>query len=338
MRKYSVFFTSLLLITVFAFTSCKKDDGNTDDTQYMTGTLAYTLPGFLTASQEIELSASGITEPESGLVYKWTTTGFSADSIIGQNVTITTPAAHGDYQIILIVSHPDYASKTLTKNTIVINPVNPESFSGVIDGPGSFTDVRDGKIYKYKKIDKLDWFTSNLKWRGAGKPYNNEAALTDIYGVLYTWNEATGGVSSSGLGNGPRGVCPQGWSIPTRQDWENLGSAINGSPVNFDGDWKGLGQKLSANALLNGIGVWKFSPNNLKENILGWNALPGGSSSNNFKSYSNINQFGFWWSSSERDSKNGEYRLVHFDMADFPYNFADKGFFGASVRCVRIAQ
>ncbi|MHC1780458.1 MAG: FISUMP domain-containing protein [Bacteroidales bacterium] len=335
MRHHSVLFRALPFLMVLAIFSCKKDDTSTDDTQYMTGTLTYTLTQYLTAGQQVQLSASGITEPTSGLTYRWYTTGFSVDSLDGQNVTLTAPNGFGDYSVTLKVTHNDYAAKTLQKSTTVINPGVEGSYSGTVNGPLTFTDTRDGKVYNYKQYDKLYWFTSNLQWTGAGNPYNKEFALSPVYGVLYTWNEATGGVTGNGLGNGPKGVCPEGWRVPTREDWANLASYLNGSPLNFDASWSGLGEKLAANAKLNGANIWKYSPNNLKTNSSGWNALPGGSSTNYFKSFANINQFGFWWSSAEKDSGNGIYRFIHFDMADFPYNFADKSYFGASVRCVK---
>ena len=49
-----------------------------------------------------------------------------------------------------------------------------------------------------------------------------------MFGRLYTWNDATGGESASGLGNGVQGVCPEGWSIPTAEDWVDLAMAVNG--------------------------------------------------------------------------------------------------------------
>ncbi len=337
MKKYSAIFCLAFALSIVLFSSCKKKDPE-DDSRYMTGFPVFDLPSHLLVNTPLTLEASGITDPESGLEYKWTTTGFSVDSIAGQSVTINTPATWGSYTVILTISHPDYVNKVVSKSTSVIDITSPESFSGVATGPGMFTDIRDGRVYNYVKIGKLNWFTSNLKWKQTGQPYNFTPALSEIYGMLYTWNQATGGVAASGLANGPKGVCPEGWSIPTREDWENLGLALNSSAVSFDSDWPGLGSKATAKAVLNGNGIWKYSPNNNGENTLGWNALPGGSSTNNFKSFANISLFGFWWSASQRDSANGEYRFIHFDNANFPYNYAGKAFFGASVRCVQLAD
>ncbi len=337
MRKHFIYLTALLLSLSFVIFSCKKDDED-EDINFMEGILTYSLPKYLTASQEVEFSVTGITVPTSGLKYLWSTPGFSSDSLVAQSGTLNAPAVVGDYTIILTVSHPDYSSKTSTRGVTVIDPDNPEAFNGIVPGDYSFTDTRDGHEYYYNKIGDLYWFTDNLKWIGAGKPYENEYALIPVYGMLYTWDQATGGVAATGLGNGPQGVCPDGWSIPTREDWENLGTALNGSPLIFDNPWTGIGSKASANPLMNSKSLWKYSPNNTKTNTAGWNAIPGGSSSNNFFSYSNLNQFGFWWSSSQKDSNNGEYRYIHFDSGNFPYNFAGKNFFGASVRCVKMAD
>lgn len=337
MKKYFGLLPLTILLALTVFTSCKKDDP-ADDTQYMEGSMAFTLPKYLIVKSQIELEVTGITTPTTGITYRWTTTGFGVDSIFGQKVTVTAPAAWGDYSVIVTAKHPDYSSAVQTKATTVIDPRSSSGFSGVVKTNDSIVDPRDGSVYYFKRYDKLNWFVSNLKWRGAGRPYDNESALAEVYGILYSWNEATGGVAKSGLGNGPQGVCPQGWSVPTREDWENFGSALNGSAISFDGNWRGVGPKAATAAMLNGKGMWKYSPDNLKVNTSGWNALPAGSSTNNFNYFTNINMFGFWWSSSQKDSNNGEYRFIHFDSPDFPYNFADKAFFGASVRCVKLAQ
>jgi uncharacterized protein (TIGR02145 family) len=337
MKKYFSTLPLLLILTLISLSSCKKDDP-VDDTQYMEGSLVFSLPKYIIANSQVNLEVSGITEPVSGITYKWNTTGFSVDSIAGQSVSVSAPAAWGDYSVIVTASHPDYASAVQTKSTTVIDPLSPSGFYGVVKTNDSITDTRDGNVYYYKMYDKLYWFVTNLKWRGAGRAYENEEALSEIYGRLYSWNEATGGVTSAGLGNGPNGICPEGWSVPTREDWENLGSTLKGSPVSFDDSWAGLGSAAAVNAKLNEKSMWRFSPDNMKENGSGWNALPAGSSTNNFTYYTNINQFGFWWSASQKDSKNGEYRFIHFDSSNFPYNYADKSYFGASVRCVKIAQ
>jgi uncharacterized protein (TIGR02145 family) len=339
MRQFAKLFIPLTIVAILVGTSCKKSTETTTTLEYMTGSLEFALPDFILASSELQLSVSGITDPTSGLSYKWTTIGFSMDTVKTQTATINAPSIIGNYSITVVASHPDYNSKTLTKSTIVIDPFSETSFSGVVNGPKSIIDSRDGKTYYYNTIGELDWFTSNLNWEGAGTTYKNTSALSYIYGRLYSWTEATGGVSANTLGGGPKGVCPQGWSVPTESDWENLAKYLNnGSPVVFDNSWPGLGSKVTVNAKLNSSNIWKYSPNNAQNNLFLWNALPGGNISDNLSRYLNINQYGFWWSSTQKDETNGMYRYIYFDSPDFPYNYANKNYFGASVRCVRSAQ
>jgi len=335
MRQFANLFIPIIIVTILVGTSCKKNTV-TPTTVYMTGNLTFVLPEYIIASSELQLSVSGITDPTTGITYRWTTTGFSVDSVKVQNAVINAPAVCGNYIITVTASHADYPTETLTMGTIVIDPSSESSFSGVVNGTKSIVDLRDGKKYYYNTIGALDWFTSNLNWAGAGKPYKNIYALSLIFGRLYSWTEATGGVSSNTPGGGPQGACPAGWSVPTKKDWESFAKNLNGNTdILFDSSWPNLGGKVTVNAKLNSGNIWKYSPNNNKDNLFSWNALPGGSISDNLSRYSNLNGSGFWWSSTERDATNGEYRYIYFDSGDFPYNFANKNYFGASVRCVR---
>lgn len=333
MREFSRLFLPLVLLIVAVGISCKKPDDTTTNL-YMSGSLSTNVPSHLISGKTFQLQASGITFPTDSLKYKWTTKGFDVDSLFGTTGTIIVPDSVGNYEIILKVTHPRYTTVQSVKNVIVFNPNSPESFSGVIKGDKFITDSRDGQKYYYSTIGNTDWFNSNLNWDGkgitligvrAGMPYNNVDALAVIFGRLYTWTETT------------QSICPQGWKVPSNENWEQLAKQANGGvALPFDSSWPKIGGKLTVSAQLNSVNIWKYSPNNIKTNMFNWNALPGGNALNTLKNFVNINQYGMWWSATERDSKDAYYRYIHFDGPDFPYSYAAKQTFGASVRCVRV--
>jgi uncharacterized protein (TIGR02145 family) len=337
MRKNYLITTLTSLVILATLFSCKKDkEDEEDSTNYMTGTLKVDLPDYLIVDKTIQLTASGITEPAEGIEYNWVAPGFSPDSVSGNTITVVTPSETGFYNISITASHDDYASKYNTSGVNIINPYDPDYFTAITEGTDSVTDIRDGKIYPYRKIGDLYWFTANLRWEGAGKPYDTIPALNEVFGSLYTWEEATGGDTGSGLGGGPQGICPEGWTIPTREDWENFATALNSSPLTWDDNWEGVGEKAATDSRLNNTSLWKYSPENKKQNTHGWNGLPGGNTANGFKSFANIHQYGFWWSASEENESDAEYRYIRYNTPDFPYNYANKEQFAASVRCVKL--
>ena len=119
---------------------------------------------------------------------------------------------------------------------------------------GVLKDSRDGKEYKTVKIGDQWWMAENLNFDpgqgGAGDStydwswcYDNNPSNCDKYGHLYTWAAAMDSVgvyskNSIGCGNRKtctvttpaRGICPEGWHIPTSAEWKTLYSAMGESP------------------------------------------------------------------------------------------------------------
>ena len=334
-----------LCASILLCSACKKKEPETTGKNYMSGALVHNIPPYLYKSKTYTFTASGITEPTEGLSYRWGATGFSPDSSFTQTFTCTAPDEAGAYSISAYVSCDEYYDNGLIQYVVVIDSLFFRCLTGIVPGTDSIIDPRDGATYHTRLYGNLEWFVQNLNWGGAGNPYGKYEALGTPYGRLYSWNEATSGmaggktpgVAASGLGQGPQGVCPPGWSVPTNEDWEHLAALVNGgTPISFFDNWNGIADPLCVYAKLNDSYVWPYSPRNTKSNLFGWNGLPAGNSVNNGNNYGNAGNYGFWLSSSQADDKNGYYRYIHYDINQFPYHQTDKNSFGASVRCVRL--
>ena len=110
---------------------------------------------------------------------------------------------------------------------------------------GELTDDRDGQTYKTVKIGDQWWMAENLNYETDNSfCFKDSAEYCEKYGRLYTWAAAmdsAGTWSTNGKGCGylktcspiypVRGVCPEGWHLPTQSEWNTLFTAVGGSSV-----------------------------------------------------------------------------------------------------------
>jgi len=101
----------------------------------------------------------------------------------------------------------------------------------------------DGNAYTTVKIGDQWWMAENLRvTRGpAGDPIETlppggDEATVQAYGRLYTWDVAMDGASQAGA----RGICPDGWRVPSDDDWNTLivglgGASVAGGPLKEEG-------------------------------------------------------------------------------------------------------
>lgn len=173
--------------------------------------------------------------------------------------------------------------------------------------------VENLKVTHYRNGDPITNITVNTAWPiatiGAYCWYDNDIANKTTYGALYNWHT----VSDS------RGLAPEGWHVPTDNEWSTLINYLGGSSV--------AGGKLKET----GITHWN-SPNVGATNESGFTGLPSGSRITNgsFK-FMGIN--GTWWSATERSSGGAWYwNLGNYSSVDRDSHNKEVGF---SVCCVK---
>lgn len=112
----------------------------------------------------------------------------------------------------------------------------------------TFTDSRDGKIYKQTVIGTQTWMAENLKYNpGADQTWcpNKEESKCNTHGRLYRWHSAMGlparADSAIVLNKDSiqQGICPDGWRLPVPSDWETLAGYIMQKMPRLDTTYSG---------------------------------------------------------------------------------------------------
>ncbi|MDX9906829.1 MAG: fibrobacter succinogenes major paralogous domain-containing protein [Bacteroidales bacterium] len=192
-----------------------------------------------------------------------------------------------------------------------------------------FTDLRNGITYGTVLIGTQCWMAENLNigtMVGVSSNqanngviekycYGNITTNCDVYGGLYQWNE----MMQYSTNEGVRGICPDGWHLPTDGELTLLVTYLGGEGA------AGGAMKET------GLAYWS-SPNTGATNSSGFTGLPGGYAVP--PSSSNINTIGYFWTSTQFDGSNGYYRNLNYNNTAASRNPSNKAF-GFSVRCVK---
>jgi len=198
-----------------------------------------------------------------------------------------------------------------------------------------FCDSRDGKKYVYVTIGQQVWMAENLNYAAENsKCYgengqvctssNDCSTLSDNeiqdncekYGRLYNWLTAMANSASST--SNVKGVCPNGWHIPSKDEWEALIKKVGNSQA------AGIGLKAKSD-------LWP--DNSYTNDEYGFSALPGGLG--NWDKYYYVGSYGFWWSTREREENAQHAYSWAIDTDDMTSSYSSKEGIFSSVRCLK---
>ena len=210
--------------------------------------------------------------------------------------------------------------------------VTPQSSDGETSvSTGTMTDSRDGQTYKTVTIGTQTWMAENLNYETANSYcYDDDASYCTKYGRLYTWAAAMDSVgtwSTNGKGCGynktcsptypVRGVCPEGWHLPTEEEFETLFTAVGGQST--------VGKVLKSTS------EWNSSGNGT--DAFAFSALPAGfRGSNGIYLYEGYGAY--FWSSTEDGSYYAYYMALRYGNDD-AYLDGNNELNGFSVRCLK---
>ena len=192
---------------------------------------------------------------------------------------------------------------------------------------GTLKDSRDGQIYKTVVIDTLTWMAENLNYGvDSSFCYNNEDSNCAKYGRLYRWAAAVGKLESEcgygytcSLPSGYiQGVCPNGWHLPSKTEWEALFNAVGGQST--------VGKVLKSTS------GWYSSGDGL--DAFGFSAFPAGFRDTSGY-YLDEGYSASFWSSTEISSYNAYYVDFGYYGNDAYLNDFFGKIYGFSVRCLR---
>jgi uncharacterized protein (TIGR02145 family) len=233
-----------------------------------------------------------------------------------------------------------------------------------------FTDSRDSHQYKAIKIGTQTWMAENLAYLPSvnnisessptiGKYYVyyyvgtivSEAKATKnytAYGVLYNWPAAMAGASSSSYApSGVKGICPDGWHLPSDAEWTTLSGYLTNKGFGYGGSGDGIAKALASRTGW-GSSFRDGTPGNDpgSNNSSCFSALPGGGNCKSSALYdANGNRAALycvidagnnslWWSSTANGTDYAWDRNM-YDAGTRLQRSSSFRYFGESVRCVR---
>lgn len=155
----------------------------------------------------------------------------------------------------------------------VVTDIDGNSYNGVQIGT-QFWLVENLNVTRYRNGDKLEEMRVPQEL-GACFYYKNREENGKLFGKLYNWYAISD----------PRGLAPEGYHIPTDEEWKILIEFLGGDQYSLE---NGYGNEINKTP--------KFV---VATEESGFKGLPGGDCDGEDGLFRNIGQQGKWWSNSE---------------------------------------
>ncbi|MCL2261218.1 MAG: hypothetical protein FWC15_07690 [Fibromonadales bacterium] len=205
--------------------------------------------------------------------------------------------------------------------------------SGAVTGNGTVSC--GGKTYNTVPIGDQVWMKENLDYDVPNSAtdvcYGNDPSNCVTYGRLYNWatamnlpSDCNSGTCSEQIKTKHRGICPDGWHIPSKAEWGRLFTYVRGINGRISGN-------LKAKTGWYDCGPSGLEGNKLCEDIYGFSALPGGFGYSD-GGFNDVGTVGYWWSVSE--DGYAYYTAMFSYSQDTGYNYGNQ----TSLRSVRCVQ
>jgi len=181
------------------------------------------------------------------------------------------------------VTTPEIIEETDGKLNIRI----PENIRNTVKIGTQIWMVENLNTSHFKNGDPISHAKSNYEWEKAGEEgqpawcfYENNPSYGNLYGKLYNWYAV----------NDPRGLAPEGWHIPTEEEWNKLSYYLGGEEI-------AGGKMKSTRTEPDPHPRWNF-PNESATNESGFSGIPAGFREPN-GNFGDLGDYGNWWSSTK---------------------------------------
>ena len=200
-------------------------------------------------------------------------------------------------------------------------------FRSTVQIGGQLWTAENLKVTHYNNGDPIPTGYSDSQWAslstGAYAVYNNDPANAETYGHLYNWYAV----------DDDRGVCPEGFHMPTDEEYMELEMALGMSWE--DGQDAGLRGTDQGSQLAGNAGLWNNGAleNDPAFDSSGFLALPGGYRGGSNGGYGHMGDDGFFWSATADGGFGAWGRKLYYDGSEV-YRYGSYKLYGLSVRCV----